>query len=217
MGNPARSMEQNEPVLSVECDEPDGKIIRHVRLASLTVERIRFLWERLREFNVLFNDQVRVDFGSFVEHFLLQVDGEFVPAGLIWDVDDVGIFFLNEINEGVSATAHFVFWDRRFSGRRELCRKMIEYVFATYDIERIEVRVPIYAYFTIRAVELIGLRREGRLRHAVKYEDKWFDILVYSILRGEAFENNRPKMSQVCLNCGETYLGEKDGTPNQIG
>lgn len=185
MGNTARELEQPKPVVSVECSEPNGKVVRHVRPARISIERLGFLWEKLREFKVLFNDFVKDDFDAFIHHFIVMVDGEVAPTGLLWDVDDVGIFFLTDIRPGNSAEAHFVFWDRRFNGREELCRAMLNYAFETLELHRISTQVPLYAPHTMRAVEKLGFFWEGRLRGTSLYEGKWFDTNVYSMLEGE--------------------------------
>ena len=121
------------------------------------------------------------------------------------DVDDVGIFFLNEIIPHQSASAHFVFWDKRFRGREELCKEMLRYVFEQYKFERIQVEVPLYAYHTMDAVENLGFVLEGRIRRAILYHDKWFDVNLYSVLPSDLDRTtklNRIKRYSVCFKCG---------------
>lgn len=198
-----------DPILEVPCEERKGIITRKVYKCHLTVDKLGFLWEKLKDFKTLFNDQVKGDFGIFVDHFVKQIDGTFVPAGLIWEVDDVGIFILNEILVGRSGKAHFVFWDSRFAGREELCRQMIRYIFQEYGLVKVTVEVPLYAPNTINAVERIGLIREGRLRKEIPYEGELFDVNVYSILDGEDFQtNSRKDLKQICFECGEVFSGE---------
>jgi RimJ/RimL family protein N-acetyltransferase len=173
------------PVLVVECNEPEGKVMREVRLTHLSMEKMKFLWERLSKFDVLFNDFVRGDLAAFINHFVVMVDGEPTPTGLMWDIDDVGIFLLNEIKPMESASAHLVFWDKRFRGREELCREMLKYVFKEYGFRRIKVEIPLYATLSLNAMERIGFTKEGRMRKAVKYKGEWFDVNIYSILPEE--------------------------------
>jgi len=114
---------------------------------------MQFLWEKLKGFDTLFNDFVKDDYAAFVNHFVMEHDGQPVPTGLLWDVDDIGIFLLQDIIPLQSATAHFVFWDQRFRGREELCIGMLNYAFENYKFQRIKVEVPLYAYHTLDAVE----------------------------------------------------------------
>lgn len=169
-----------------------------------------FLWDKLKGFDTLFNDFVKDDYAAFVNHFVMQVNGEPVPTGLLWDVDDVGIFLLHDIIPHQSATAHFVFWDKRFRGREELCVGMLNYAFESYKFQRIQVEVPLYAYHTLDAVENIGFVLEGRQRRAVLYHDKWFDINLYSVLPKDLDTKvrklgKRTSRKAVCFQCGSKF------------
>jgi len=171
------------PTLMVPCEEKGETIVREVRLGRLTTDRLRFLWDKLKGFDTLFNDYVRGDFAAFVDHFLLNVNGQPQPAGLMWDVDDVGILFLNELKSDHSATAHFCFWDGRFRGREKLCREMVKLAFDIYGFRRIEVQVPHYAKKTLHAVQSIGFVSEGIRRQAIFYKDQWFDVRLFSVIK----------------------------------
>jgi len=201
-------MDDRAVIVNVKCREPEGEVVRSVRLARLSVERMAFLWEKLKNFDTLFNDFVKDDYAAFVNHFVMQVNGQPVPTGLLWDVDDVGIFFLSDIIAHQSATAHFVFWDRRFRGREELCVGMLNYVFENYKFQRIKVEVPLYAHHTMDAVERLGFVLEGRLRRAILYHDKWFDMNIYSVLPTDlnnSVKTNRIKRKSVCFQCGNLF------------
>ncbi len=199
-------MDDRTVIINVKCSEPEGEVVRSVRLANLSIERIQFLWEKLKGFDTLFNDFVKDDYAAFVNHFVMQVDGQPVPTGLLWDVDDVGIFFLNEIIPHQSATAHFLFWDRRFKGREELCVAMLDYAFENYKFQRIKVEVPLYAFHTMDAVEKLGFVLEGRMRKAILYHDKWFDLNLYSVLPHDldrTLRSSRKHRYSVCFKCGQ--------------
>lgn len=154
-------------------------------LAQLSFERIRFLWDKLKEFEVLFNDHFQHDFKKFADAFVLQIDGEPVPTGLIWDIDDVGIVYLTDMVAEANALIHFLFWDRRWRGREELCRTMIRYIFDRYRFHKLTWQVPLYAFHTMAAVERIGFTLDGRIRDDVRYKGQWFDVNYYSVLEGE--------------------------------
>lgn len=189
-------------VVRAECDEPEGRIERKVSLTSLSMERLKELWDHLSRFDTLFNDYVRGDFRAFVEHFIQQIDGRIMPTGLLWDVDNVGIFFLNEIRPCVSAQAHFVFWDGRFKGREHLCREMCRMAFEEYKFKRIEVHVPLYTPQTLNAVEKIGFIQEGRLRRAIPYKGQWFDVNLYSMIEEDLNHLGGPsKLHSARFNC----------------
>lgn len=175
-----------EVILSVECAEPEGTFTRSVRPAQLTTETLRSYWEKLRNFDVIFNDDVRSDPRSFIQIFLSANGENDVQAnGLVWEVDDVGIIFITEITTH-TAEAHFSFWDRRIKGREELIKQMLRWGFRTFGFHRITCQVPLYAApWLSRAVEKVGFKKEGRLREVVRYKGQWFDTILYSILSYE--------------------------------
>jgi RimJ/RimL family protein N-acetyltransferase len=206
MGSESIVMDERDFVLECVCSERSGSVVRFVRPTQFSLDKLGFLWEKLREFDVLFNDHVRGDFEAFLNHFIVQVNGEFRAAGLMWDVDDVGMFLLNDIKPAISASAHFVFWDRKFSGREELCREMVKYALDEFQLKRIQVEVPLYARKTMSAVERIGFVQEGRMRDTTLYKDDWFDSNVYSMIPAdfdEAYHQARRRLT--CWDCGKSY------------
>lgn len=186
MGNAAVGLEQSDVILSVECREPEGTVVRHVRRCGLSFEKLRELWERLGQFEVIFNTQHHHDFGEFVKHFIVQrEDGEFEPTGLFWEVDDVGILYLTDIRPGYEALAHFSFWDRRYRGREELLRAMIRYNFDLLKLHRMSCEVPLFASALMGFAERMGFVKEGRKRKTTWYKGQWFDSNLYSMLSDE--------------------------------
>lgn len=189
MGNGLRTLEQPSSVLAVECDEPDGKVVRHVRPCLLTVDKLRTIYQQIMKFDVLFNEDIST-FAGFLSCFMYQTDdGELHPTGLMWEVDDVGILRLSDIKPGYEAKAHFTFWDRRFRGRARLLLIMTEYVFRKFGFHRIVVEVPLYAENTMNLVEGLGFVKEGRKRSAVRYKGEWFDMNMYAMLEDEVAEH----------------------------
>jgi RimJ/RimL family protein N-acetyltransferase len=153
---------------------------------SLDTELLKKYYAKLKRFEIGFNDHVPNSPEGFASIFLSVNDDFSVEAnGLVWEVDDVGILYLTHISPGFSATAHFAFWDRRFKGREELIRRMLDYCFEKYGFHRIEARIAMYANGMMKAVERIGFTKEGRLRDAVLKSGEWYDVNLYSILESE--------------------------------
>ena len=179
-------MDFGTPVLEIECNEPEGTFVRSVKPVPLSFERLKFYYEQLKQFDVVFNDFVENDLESFINIFLSN-DGSdgVISNGLIWEVDSVGLIYITDIKPH-SALAHFSFWDRRLKGREDLIRGMLRYGFETFGFHRIEAKVGLYAApWVSRAIEKVGFKKDGRLREAVLYKGKWFDLNVYSILEHE--------------------------------
>lgn len=185
-------MDEGSVVLEVECNEPEGTVTRSVRRPQLTLEKLRYYYENLKDFDVIFNEYVENSFRGFVGQFIQQdASGNIIPTGLIWEVDDVGILMLQDIRPEYEALAHYNFWDQRFRGREELCREMLRYLFNKYGFHRIITEVGLYAKPAMNAVERIGFEKEGRKREATLYkpndadEAEWWDVNLYSILEHE--------------------------------
>ena len=181
----------------MRCDEARGPVVRRVRLAELTIEKLRYFYDKLKKFDVLFNAEMPNDFISFAGRFLRQrPDGTLDATGLIWEVDDVGILFMTGITQS-SVCAHFTFWDRQLRGREPLIRALIKYGVERYGFERVEVQIGLYARAALYSVERIGFVKEGRLRNSMKYKGEWYDANIYSLLREEVMSwEDQPKIKE---------------------
>lgn len=180
----------DEPILlSAKCSEPEGHIIRNIRAMPLTPSNLYKFWEKSRQFKVLFTREINNDFLEFVKLFIVA-DKDGLPAdcnGLFWVVDDfVGVLYMTDIKPGYDAIVHYSFFDRRQRGRQPLIRKMLRYVFEHYGFRRLTVEIPKYAVESTNAfVRSLNFKEEGRKRKATYYENQWFDVMIYGILREE--------------------------------
>lgn len=98
----------------------------------------------------------------------------------------------------------------RFSGRVELdimigekgkwgkgygtdaLRTMINYAFTKQGAERVFIMARVSNVRAIHVYEKVGFKKEGILRHYEKFESKWIDCVMMSILRGE-FKRQKKK------------------------
>lgn len=183
---------QAEPIVEVVCKEPEGTFTRQVWPVQLSLEVLRSYYDRLKQFDVVFNDHVPNTPEGFSSIFLsINGKGDPVANGLLWQVDDVGILYLTDMVADVEAQAHFSFWDRRLRGREPLIRQMLKHVFQEYGFHRIYTRVALYATPLLSGVERIGFIKEGRMKECVRKYDQWFDANLYSILERELDETMR--------------------------
>ena len=67
----------------------------------------------------------------------------------------------------------------------EAIELMVDYLFLTKDIVRIQAVVNVDNLSSIKALENAGFKREGRLRRALWVRGVWKDAYIYSILREE--------------------------------
>lgn len=67
----------------------------------------------------------------------------------------------------------------------EAAQAMIAHLFETYAVERLQARVMSPNAPSLRVLEKLGFTREGSLRSLVNRRDRFWDVDVYSLLRGE--------------------------------
>jgi len=181
------TLTNQELLLSVVCDEPEGKIKRNVYVMELTPENIRKFWEKARKYKWLFNEQLRGDFNKFLGCFVEQDSaGNITARGLNWVVDDfVGVLNLTNITDS-EATAHISFLDGRIRGRKDLAIEMLKYAFVTYGFHRINTATPLFDKLaTINFIKSLNFVPEGRKRKCVFYNGEWWDELHFGILKEE--------------------------------
>jgi len=183
-------IEQEAPILSIECDEPERKIVRHVYPMYLTPRNLRTFWERCKShrFATIFNEEIRGDFHKFMQVFLREGVNGIESRGLFWVVDNfVGILYLTDIEPAIDAKAHYVFFDGRQHGRVNLIRAMLAHVMTTYNFHRLSAEAPLFFKpSALLFAEEIGFVKEGRRRLSRKFDNKWFDVNMYGLLREEA-------------------------------
>lgn len=75
--------------------------------------------------------------------------------------------------------------ERRKGYGTEATQIMVDYLFLTKDIPRIQAVTSIQNNASQRLLEKVGFKREGILRKALYVQGKWKDGCIYSILREE--------------------------------
>lgn len=80
-------------------------------------------------------------------------------------------------------TLHPRYWGKGYAS--EAAQALLEYAFITLNAHRVAATCLAENTASVRLVERLGLRPEGRLRHTVWLNDGWHDELVYGILEDE--------------------------------
>lgn len=180
------------PILSVTCNEPEGPVVRTIEPLVFSKENVHRFWERAKQFPSLYGRQILGDPQKFMDMFFgVTGNGDPYLNGLFWVVDPaefLGVFYLNNIEYDrdvpVDAQVHYTFFDRRQRGRKELVLAMLRYVFNKYKFRRLSVQIPLYTKAHTRHFVLdLGFSYEGKKRKAAYYNDDWFDINLYGLLR----------------------------------
>lgn len=147
-------------ILSHVCIERDGEVRRVV----VEMPRKISLWLDI------------VEKMETVPNFLQKNSYENTRAFL----DDRNRFFLID-NVGIAAAipqrwfetahVHITFWDRKLRGREELCRRLVEYVIETMELDHAITVIPRKSEAVLAFAKRIGFKD--------KSEDSEFRYLVY--------------------------------------
>lgn len=180
------------PIVSVNCPERRGGIIREVRKMYFTPENLNKFWAQSRKYPTLFNEEFGGDFKKFAEIFLTQVGNSVTLNGLFWVIDDfVGVYYLTHIVPELDAQVHYSFFDGRQNGREELTKEMLSYVFNRYNFHRLTARIPCFAHdTTFRFVERVGFKYEGTTREGAFYKNQRFNVKQFGLLKEEHLNGN---------------------------
>lgn len=183
---------ESDIIVSALCRERRGSAYRSVRKLVFTPENLNKFWGESQKYPVLFNEEVGTDFTKFLELFLYQINNEVSVNGLFWVIDDfVGVYYLNHIVPGFDAQVHYAFFDGVQSGREDLTKKMLHYVFERYGFNRLSANIPCFVNVsTINFVERLGFQFEGKRRKAARYKNDWFDVRLYGLLRENLLNGN---------------------------
>lgn len=150
-----------------------------VEIYDLSPRVVEYLWEKIKNYDILFADENRGDFEEF-ERRLTQKDT------LCLRIDE-GILIMTDIIIGHMAQIHACFWDHKLSIRLDLFRNCITWVFVVFEFVRLEAIVPVISRGLRRFLQKkLNFTEEGILRHRMKYQGEFIDVAVYSLLREEA-------------------------------
>lgn len=180
-------LKQVNPILTVECHEPNGVFRREVRPLIFDMDTLFHFWEKAKQFPTLFAQDINDNFGEFCSLFLSNGhNGQYEAKGLFYLIDDwVGILYMTDISHPSEATVHYTFFDRRQNGRVPLMKEMIKHVFLKYGFNRLNASLPLYATPAFPFVKAIGFVDEGRKRKCRLYKNEYYDEALFGILKSE--------------------------------
>lgn len=190
-------------LFSQECtDKKVGTHLYHINLlhefgipadrditAKEAKKKIAELYIESSKHEVLFSDETKGDFGSFLNVFL---NPRAVWLEIIRETDhmNVGAMYLTDVVLGYDAKGHFTFWDGVARGREVLVTRAMKWGFERYSLERITSEIPVYQSGVIRFARRLGFKEEGRRRHGVKRHGDWVDQVIYGILKEELYNGD---------------------------
>ena len=185
-------------MLKVVCADPKkGDVEYTISPLIFTPENLALFWQKSSKYPTLFNAEVRADLKKFLSVFADQdSNGRIFSKGLFWRIDTpevplVGVFYMMDIFHPIEATVHFSFFDGRVKGRAPLAKALLKYVFEEYGFQRLNAALPVYvAKASFQFVEDLGFQKEGRKRRAVEFDHKYFDEVLYGILKEDVLNGS---------------------------
>ena len=154
------------------------KLPEGIRLGTYNVEKLQGIWNKIRNFDLLFADDMMKDPIIFTRQFLDR-------NSLILELDE-GFILMQKIIPGLRCEVHFCFYDHKMSSRAALMKECIVWAFEMFQFERVETYVADYARAVRRFLEdKMKFKHEGVMRNRVRHKDKLIDMHIYSILKKE--------------------------------
>jgi len=146
-------------------------------IATFTRQKLLNLWEIVSQYPTTFADGTKNP-----EDFIRRL----LAKNTIVIETDGGVILIEHIDIGVSAEFHATFWDHKLSPRKDELKEILLWVFLTFNLERLETTVASYARAVKRFLkDRLGFVYEGTLRNAIKNQNEFYNLEIYSILRDE--------------------------------
>ena len=154
------------------------KLPEGMSLGAYNLDKLKSIWEKVKEFDLLFSDDMMRDPVVFTRQFLNR-------DSVVIEVDE-GFILIQNIIVGLRAEVHFCFYDHKMSARKDMLREGLKWAFEMFQLERVETFVADYARAVRRFLEeRMMFKHEGTLRSRVRHQGKLIDMHIYSILRKE--------------------------------
>ncbi len=151
-----------------------------VKLVTLTAPKIKQLWEKQKNFDVLFTDDTRGKEETFIRGLLDDATQIFEL------VDGQGILVLNHISPGSSATAHLSFWDHKMLPRVGVVKQTLMWAFINWDLRSVQVYAPERSRAVHRFVtKRLGFKPVGVLRNYSWHDSRLVNLHMFDLIREE--------------------------------
>ncbi len=171
----------------VDSDNHVGRIIVRrgewtIREMTFTPERIGWLGEQLKKYPSLTTDPTKQD-PSILWKSVSSPQSYWTE---VWKADVlVGILFLSDIQPGVDARVHPIFFDRSLSDKVEICLDGLRWAKHQFMLHRFTAALPEIYFATVRMAKKIGFVQEGTRREVYLINGRWCDEFVFGLLASE--------------------------------
>lgn len=109
-------------------------------------------------------------------------------AHVIFEIGDFqGVLLITDMFIGLRAEVSVIIWDRKGLGlaRAEGPKDVMKWLMQTFQLQRLEAKVPVTNTLALAYDKKIGFVEEGTLRNYIQRGGKWEDVRQLSLLRRE--------------------------------
>ncbi len=115
--------------------------------------------------------------------------GRSLPFAVTFDGELIGQVTVGGIHRGAAQGGHIGYWlDRSHAGRGITpiaVALAVDHCFAAVDLHRIEINVRPENAASLRVVQKLGFREEGRHARSLFIDEEWRDHLCFALTAGE--------------------------------
>jgi len=107
-------------------------------------------------------------------------------GSMFFEIGDFeGVFWLANTALGHKAVGHIVIWGEKWKGKYQLAKEVISDIFRLLNLQRLEAFVPTMNAKACKYTEKLGFTLEGVLRRFDRYDERYVDVALYSLLEEE--------------------------------
>jgi hypothetical protein len=146
---------------------------------NLTKSEVNALWEKVNSVEEIWDDRLKGRPALFVV-------GLAHSNPLYMLLDNFGAVALQGFTPGCDVGVHTIVWDKSHPlNIIKTFKRAIGFLFKNYGFTRITTMASENNPKAIELCKLMGFTEEGRMRKAMLYHDKWYDVFTYGLLREE--------------------------------
>jgi hypothetical protein len=146
----------------------------------MAYDRGKWLWDHVRKLDACFDDFSCDENGPIAELFARRLAS---PQTVAFEFGDLGLITVEDIVPRLGASIHFFCWGDVDDSMREAGRQAIDFTMETYLLRRLTAAPPEYNRLAKRLVVELGFSPEGRMRHAFLKHERYWDILLYGLIK----------------------------------
>jgi len=152
-----------------------------IQLLELDPDKIKKIWGYFSSISGILDDLVKDNFERFCQ--------KFYSMDTIWLElkDGNGLLYATDVIPHLSASVHFVYWDRKLSGREAMSLECLQWLMEVADLHKVNAWIPDFCKVAHKFAERLGFKREARIRDWSYSQGRLYDVLCFGMTKEEVF------------------------------